>query len=81
MNDTRFRVEIMILFIDVFQSVLITPQSIYFTDIAGCDEGVNLVLVDVFHQIGELIGREEYYKFYFVFSGVAASNIIHGHTT
>ena len=54
------------------------PQAIDFTHVAGSDEGLDVVGLDVVHDAGELVGGEEGLDFGVGFAFVAAADVVDG---
>ena len=56
----------------------LVPHAVDFAHVAGGDEGVDVVLLDVVHHAGELILGEEGLDFHVGVAGVSAADIVEG---
>ena len=56
---------------------VLVPETINFADVASSREGTNLVLVDVVHQLRELVLVEESFELDALLAAVAANDLIH----
>ena len=82
-NGTKIGKLLELPFFSVFSCAVavLSPQAVHLADIARRGEGVDFVLAEIFHQLGELIVGEQRLQFYRLFIGIASNNLIKGAAT